>query len=283
MSARKRIETKYKQADRALDRNDPHKAVCLLKELVASEPGEPLFHWRLGYALSEMEQYHSAIAAFRKALKLDRGNVPALGGLGRAYMELREWKRAEKAFRARLALKKSPQHYVFLAYILMKMARYDLAAECCRKAIELDPSFAEAYLNLGLALQRKKRFEEAIGAFESAVRLDDKDAVGFRELGLTYYSLGRFDLAKKALDISLSLNRRDPWCHLYLALCLQDMGDFRAAARHFKAARASDPKNRFFKKKHEEFLRWISKGGNGNAARLDSRNRPRAWIRTNGP
>jgi Flp pilus assembly protein TadD len=60
----------------------------LLRELVEAEPDEPLFHWRLGYALSEMQKHREAIKEFRQALKLDPKNVAALGCLGREYMEV---------------------------------------------------------------------------------------------------------------------------------------------------------------------------------------------------
>src|SRR5437016_918980 len=95
-------EKKYKQADLALSEKRPRKAARLLRELVRTEPDEPLFHWRLGYALSEMQEYRDAIHEFRQTLKLDPDNVPALGGLGCAYMELEEWDQAEKALRGRL-------------------------------------------------------------------------------------------------------------------------------------------------------------------------------------
>src|SRR6266849_3891309 len=137
------IEKKYKQADRALDKHDPKQAVRLLRDLVESEPREPLFHWRLGFALSEMKEYQRAILELQKALNLDPDNVAALGCLGRAHMELGEWKQAEKAIKHRLALQKSAAHYVFLAHIMMATNRYDSAVECCLKAIAHDSSFAE--------------------------------------------------------------------------------------------------------------------------------------------
>ena len=265
MVALRDVEKKYKQADQALYDHDPGKAARLLQELVEIEPREPLFHWSLGYALSELKEYRRAIPEFRQALKLDPQNVAALGCLGRAYMELGEWEKAEKAIRDRLALKKSPQHYVFLAHIMMETDRYATALECCRNAIDLDSSFAEAFLNLGLVYRHEKRWQEAIRALQKAVELDTKYAVAFREPGLTYYSRGKFDLAKKALEAALALNRYDAWGHLYLAFCLSETGDFNGAATHFAAAMRADPENQYFKKKYDEFVQRRSESGTGKA------------------
>src|SRR5436309_1710408 len=118
---------KYKQADLAFDRQQFHEATRLLRQLVKHEPSEPLFRWKLGYALSEMKDYRGAIRECQQALKLDPQKVAALGCLGRAYMELGAWTEAETAIRERLSLKKCPQHCVFLAHILMQLARYDEA------------------------------------------------------------------------------------------------------------------------------------------------------------
>ncbi len=138
---------------------------------------------------------------------------------------------------------------------MMETERHDLAVEYCRRAIALDPSFAEAYLNLGLAYRHKKQNQEAISAFEKAVELDDRYSVGFRELGLTYYAEGGAQSAKKALETCVSLTPDDAWGHLYLALCLDDLEDPQGADAHFRAAAANEPENRFFQRKYREFSR----------------------------
>jgi len=272
------IEKKYKEADLALTRNDPRRAERLLRQLVKSAPDEPLFHWRLGSALSEMKKYQPAVREFRQALQLDPRNVAALGCLGRVYMELGKWSLAEKAIRARLALKESPQHYIFLANILLTKNQYHAAAEYCKKAIQLDPSFEEAFLNLGLIYRHQNKIKDATAALERAVEIDSAYSVAFRELGLTYYLAAKFDLARKALETCLDLQPDDAWGHVYLALCLQPLGDVQSAATHFQAALKSDPKNPFFRKKQQEFMRRVSGSlsGNGFLTRRRLRNKQRS-------
>jgi tetratricopeptide (TPR) repeat protein len=258
------IEKKYKEADAALGNDEPHKAEPLLRELVVAEPREPLFHWRLGEALSGMQKFHDAILEFRRALKLDPRNVAAVGCLGKAYMELGDWRQAEKAIKTRLKLKKSPQHYIFLAHILSELRRFDEAIKACNRAIAIDPTFAEAYLNLGLAYRHKKQVKGAIQAFEKAIEFDGTYALAFRELGLTYYVAGKLELAKKALRTGLALDANDAWGHLYLALCLESSADVGGAARQFVEALKRDPENPFFNEKYEDFVQqFIEPSVNG--------------------
>ena len=51
---------------------------------------------------------------------------------------------------------------------LFQAGDYEGAAEHFQKATEENPSFAEAYMNLGTSLYRLERYTEAIAAYESA-------------------------------------------------------------------------------------------------------------------
>jgi protein O-GlcNAc transferase len=160
------------QAETAIRTEDFEQAAALLRRLVSMEPMEPLFHWRLGYVLMELQNHSDALMCFHKAIALDPDSVPAWGGLGRVYLEKGDFREAESAFRKRLSLRTSIQHYVFLALALREMGRYQESVEACKAAINIDPKYDEAYFNLGLALDMSGRHEEAKIAIEKAESLD---------------------------------------------------------------------------------------------------------------
>jgi superkiller protein 3 len=249
------LENRYREADQALKRNEPARAAEILRELVEIEPREPLFHWRLAYALSELREFPRAIVEFHRTLKLDPRNIAAWGGLGRVYMELRLWDLAEEAIQHRLDLKESPQHFVFFSYIMLQKKSYEKAAEACLRAIGLDPDFSEAYYNLGLAFRHRDQLDEATKAFEKAVDLDDHQADGFRELGLSYLGAGKLVQARSALESCLHLNATDAWANFYLALCLDYLGDLESAATYFEAAIQERPGDPEIQRKFQEFVR----------------------------
>lgn len=56
-----------------------------------------------------------------------------------------------------------------------------------RKAIEIDPEFAEAYANLGSLLANQNNLSEAISQFENAVRLRPELPVLHYQLGVALY------------------------------------------------------------------------------------------------
>jgi tetratricopeptide (TPR) repeat protein len=102
-----------------------------------------------------------------------------------------------------------------------------------RKALALDPDFAEAHFNLGVALSEKDEFEEAVKEFIHAVRLVPRD-----------------DMA-----------------HHCLALALEKKGDLLGALKESKVAFTLDPKNGTYKASYERLLRsgpqssWPSQAG----------------------
>ena len=90
-------------------------ALKVLDDLINDYPNNVLYAWEIGYLYIYMNLFEEAIKAFRNTISLDASCLPAWGGLGHAYFEMSQWDEAKIAFRKRLQLAKSPNHYVFLS------------------------------------------------------------------------------------------------------------------------------------------------------------------------
>jgi tetratricopeptide (TPR) repeat protein len=84
--------------------------------------------------------------------------------------------------------------------------RDEVAVAAFKRAVELDPDFAEAHYRLGLAYsvtrqgeESDKAFEQCVKAFEKRTKKDPKDSDSFYFLGLCQERLGKYDDAVKAL------------------------------------------------------------------------------------
>lgn len=88
--------------------------------------------------------------------------------------------------------------------------RDEEAVEDLRKAVELDPDFAEAHYRLGLALratdqkeEADKVFADAVKAYEKLTKQEPKNAEASYFLGLCYEKLGKYEDAARALKDSV--------------------------------------------------------------------------------
>jgi class 3 adenylate cyclase/TolB-like protein len=88
------------------------------------------------------------------------------------------------------------------------------AMEILKKAIEADPGYAKAWVNLAWAHSEASNFgadakasrEAALSAARRAVQLDASDAEAHSVLGHVLGTMGEFDLAKAAYETALRLN-----------------------------------------------------------------------------
>ena len=109
---------------------------------------------------------------------------------GYVFQQDKNFAEAERAYRKAIELNPSfATAYSNLGLLLHeKLNRTEEAEAAVRKAIELDPSLTKAYYNLGLLLQNLKRSEEAEAAYRKAIELCEASPSGDNPLYATAYS-----------------------------------------------------------------------------------------------
>ena len=86
---------------------------------------------------------------------------------------------------------------------LVKQGRLDEAAKEFQSAIQADPRYAAAHLNLASTYDRLGRVDEAIAAYKQAVALDPQNATAFNNLGVLYVKKDSYDEAVQAFEQGL--------------------------------------------------------------------------------
>lgn len=144
----------------------------------------------------------------RKVLELAPNYVPAYIGLGNAYFfKKRSYGQASEYFRKATEIAPSAQIHNLFGTVLRTQGNYTAAIQEYQKAIELNPKYAPAYMNLGITYYYMNKFNESINKQKEAISLNPNypDAYFFIAQGydrennapqaLIYY--------RKFLDISL--------------------------------------------------------------------------------
>ncbi|MBN1354861.1 tetratricopeptide repeat protein [bacterium] len=142
-----------------------------------------------------------AAAAFKKALDINPRNVALSINLGEAYLLADNYVAAEKQFRQ---VVQNPSYRVEAYYKIglcqSRLNQPENAIASFRKAIELNPEYARAYLELAKELKNQGDPKDAETEFLLAIEKDPKLIDAYKELGKYYIDLGRLEQAKEILN-----------------------------------------------------------------------------------
>ncbi|MBI3821014.1 MAG: tetratricopeptide repeat protein [Planctomycetes bacterium] len=109
----------------------------------------------------------------------DRNDSNKLYLYGRALGKCEQVEAAELEFRAAAAAdERNPWPHEGLGICYHKLSQFDRAIASLKKAVEIDPQLAEAYLMLAQALESARRMDEAVQAAESCIKCDSDAARG---------------------------------------------------------------------------------------------------------
>jgi TolB-like protein/DNA-binding winged helix-turn-helix (wHTH) protein/Tfp pilus assembly protein PilF len=182
-----------------------------------------------------------AIAQFEEALRLDPAYAPAYAGLADSHAvsgshgwtvpATDSWKRALAA--AEKALQLDPR----LADAHTSRARialnYELdwagAGEGYRRALELNPSYANAHHWYGYYLLLSGRLKEAEAEMRRALELDPLSPIINANIGMCFYVARDYDAAIAHWQKALEMHRNYPLLHSYLTTAYVGKGMYSEA------------------------------------------------------
>ncbi|KAK8860884.1 hypothetical protein M9Y10_012576 [Tritrichomonas musculus] len=95
-----------------------------------------------------------------------------------------------------------------LARIYLHEFKWDDAADCYRKALELNRLYPDCWFSLGCCSMNVGKYEEAVGAFQQVVSQKPDDADSFSNLAICLQQLKKFPEAHKAISQAVRFDRR---------------------------------------------------------------------------
>jgi len=113
-----------------------------------------------------------------------------------------------------------------------------------QKVIELDPTYVEAYNNLGIIYQLMGNVEKAFWAYQKSTEINPKYEKGYNNLGILLLLKGRYDEALAAFEKALAINSNNIESHLNLGTLFKKEGEWEKAIESYHKALAIDPLHR---------------------------------------
>ncbi|MCP8351782.1 tetratricopeptide repeat protein [Candidatus Synchoanobacter obligatus] len=193
----------------------------------------------LGIAYGQLQQYQAAITAFKQALSYTPKAISIQNNLATCYKKTHQYKKACKLYLN--ILKHNPYQCVTmnnLASLYMTQDDHTRAIDYLKKAICLQPKYADAYFNLGLVLLNRNN-PKAIPSLKKSASLGHEKAP--YQIALTYESLEELENAKTYYLQSLEHRPNHADTHHGLGRTLLALNDDEEALHHFIQAQKIDP------------------------------------------
>jgi tetratricopeptide (TPR) repeat protein/peroxiredoxin len=188
----------YLQLQRATEARD-----CFQRALKshASYPGTPPNAWNnLGILAAREGNYDAAIEYFQHALQIDPQHSIALGNLGSAYRQKRDWVQAKAMLERALAIDPNePEANYSLGMVYAQQNDTERANEYLQRAIAARPAYPEALNNLGILYLRMHKPAEAIQSFEQSIRAAPDYDQAYLNLARVYAIQGDREKARVVL------------------------------------------------------------------------------------
>jgi tetratricopeptide (TPR) repeat protein len=188
----------------------------------------------LGETQRAIECYRSEIASLKR--------VPPvlLGHVGVLLSEVGQYGRAVDCLRESCRIEPTAPGLVFLAFALSKNGQDKEAREILRRALDEEPTYDEAWHNLGGDLLDESPVE-AEAAFRRALELDPDRADSYGGLGKACLAQDRFEEGIQAAQEGLRRNALSGLCHLIVGQGMEALGNLEGAEVEFiKAYRCDD-------------------------------------------
>jgi tetratricopeptide (TPR) repeat protein len=153
--------------------------------------------------------YAQAVIHYQELLEIQPRNPEALGNLGVALFSLGRYQDAEQCYLQSLEINPlSAEMLCNLATVLQ--ANPWEAEKYLRRALKINPKYADARSKLGLCLAHAGRLHEATAAFKKALKVDPRHAEALLGLGQVARTEGRFGEAESFIKRALKVDPKLP-------------------------------------------------------------------------
>jgi tetratricopeptide (TPR) repeat protein len=214
-------------------------------EQIAKAPNNSSFYFLLGVLQEEGQDLGGAESSAQKAISLDPNNNDAFELLGRVEAKAGA---LEKALANSYDwIKRNPKYaraYVLTGSLEEARGNWRSAQELYRKAIDLQPHYADAQNNLAfLLLERGGDTNEALSLARDAHTEAPDVATIADTLAWAYYHKGLYKTAIGLLQDALKAEPDSAQYHYHIGLAYEKINDRLQAKLHLHKALAIEPKS----------------------------------------
>jgi len=223
-------ESALQETAKAAERVGNYNAAFEAWQHLALMTSRPDYLCKVGRMAQKLGRWTDAEKAYLDALVVDETFPLAMVLLGSLFLKRTDRDPSTNARTAKAWLQKaiatapSPNALSFLGTAHDRLREKKAAMEAFRRAIALDESYAEGYLNLGILLAKDGDNEEAEGLLRMATQLDPSSHKAHGTLGILLQACGKYSEAEHELRRAMELDPTDAIASFYLSRSASDAG-----------------------------------------------------------
>ncbi len=188
--------------------SDHDQALQHFLDAFALDKDNPEIHYFLGITYARLKRYDAAIDYLQKVINSELAYIHKVQTqmiLGYIYTILEDYDSALSQFKdiVKSGIESAPA-YAAIGYILDRIGKFKEAVMNLYRAIEIDPSNANAHNSLGyIFAESNLNLNEALKECKKAVSLDRENPAYLDSLGWVHYKLGALSQARSYLKKAL--------------------------------------------------------------------------------
>jgi tetratricopeptide (TPR) repeat protein len=226
------IQELVEQGKQCFENKEYAKAEQIFRKILAQQPNYADILNLLGVIHHIEGKFSSSMELFKKALKVNPHYTEAILNLAVLYNDLGKYKDAKKLY-THLRTSQTVKHktiepvlrgklsnlHANIGDIYRNLGLYDHAIEEYKKALILNPRYADIRTNLGIALRENNQLSESLKELHEAVKSNPAYINARIQLGVTLYSSGKIGEAKTEWSAVLKKDAENEYAKMYMNLC----------------------------------------------------------------
>jgi tetratricopeptide (TPR) repeat protein len=192
-------------------------------------------------SLSQAGDSKAAMAAYDRAIRLDRQSTAALTGRAALFEANGDTAKAVADYGRAIAAAPTEASFRVQRAFALRTSQPAAARADIDAALKLDPKSTYALNALGLIQHDAAEYDEAIAAFDKALALESDYEAAYYNRGNAYAAQGRQDRAIRDYNASLRLSPRDPVTLNAKGEAYRQVDDYPRAIEELDAAIEGDP------------------------------------------
>ncbi len=223
-------------AERAFEEGSYNEALRLLDSAAAYNPRSADIAFHKGQILENMNRLPEAAEFYRETLSLDSTYPWAHYNQGNIAFRQGRFREALQQFTQELRVEPRPDVWLNIGLVYANLHKPDSARWAYRNAIQVDSSFAPAYMLLGQEYKNDGQLQEALKYSRQGVQLDADNPTYLGIVGAMLFQMGELKEALPYLEKALAERSWDYRSHFTLGRLLEQTGQLDRSQRHLAIA-----------------------------------------------